>query len=171
MNGRYQICLSFILSPTLSFIFFFFCILSEFACRNGPRRWTSYESCDVNEDNAGFNLRFFLSHFISDKVCYGTKVRREKRRCFRKRISLFGSLVFVVFWDGVSIQGIRFFVSLCFSSLLLTCFFSPLSVSLLLFDFLEGDRAPFTIKQKKVSPAVQTPPYSLAPTFDRIPAV
>jgi hypothetical protein len=27
----------------------------------------------------------------------------------------------------------------------LTCFFSPLSVSLPLFDFLEGDRAPFTI--------------------------
>jgi len=75
----------------------FFCMLSEFTCRNGPHRWTSYEFCDVNEDNAGFNLRFFLSHFISDKVCYETKVRREKRRCFRKRISLFGSLVFIVF--------------------------------------------------------------------------
>lgn len=58
---------------------------------------------------------------------------------------LFGSLVSIVFQDGVSIQGILFLFNFAFSPLLLTCFFSPLSVSLPLFDFLEGDRAPFTI--------------------------
>jgi len=80
--------------PTLSVPFFAFFRNSLAAMALADGRHTN--SATLMKTMQGL-IYVFFSHFISDKVCCETKVRREKKRCSRKRISLFDSLVFVVF--------------------------------------------------------------------------